>query len=412
MPQMRPPARHCAAGLLPSAMLLLALGACKEQNHYAAPPPPKVAVVHPEQRKITRYLEATGNTAPVNSVDLVARVQGFLQDVSYKDGDEAKKGDILFTIEPLPYQSKLQQAQAAESQQQAVVKHADAEYTRQAALGRSDFASQSGVEQALSDRDSARAALQQAQANTQQAAINYTYTRVTAPFSGVVTARLVSVGQLVGGNDATKLATIVQLDPIYVNFTVSDQDVQRIRTMLAARGKTLRDIGTIPVEVGLQTEEGYPHAGVLDYAAPTVDQGTGTLTVRGVFANTDRVLLPGYYVRVRVPVERDADAILVPEQALGSGQGGRYVLAVTKDNRVEQRNVGVGPSFAEMRVVEGGLTPEDRIIVGGIGRVSPGDLVDPQPASTKAAAAAPQAGTPGTPPGVPAAQPVSTKTPP
>ncbi len=374
----------------PGLVATLLLASCKEPNHYAAPPLPTVIVAHPEQRKVTRYLEATGNTAPVNSVDLVARVPGFLQEISFKDGDAVHKGDILFTIEPRPYQAKLQQAQAAEAQQQALLKQAQAEYVRQSTLGKSDFSSRSSVDQALANRDSASAAVQQAAASTEQAAINYTYTRVIAPFDGVVTQHLVSVGELVGVSDATKLATLVQLDPIYVNFTISEEDVLRIRAALAARGLTVRDIGSIPVEIGLQTETGFPHKGVLDYAAPSVDQSTGTLAVRGVLANGDRALLPGYFARVRVPVQRNADAILVPDVAIGANQGGRYVLVVKPDSVVEQRQVVAGPLYGDMRAIESGLKPDDRVIVAGLQRAVPGEKVEARlgtPGESHAAAA-------------------------
>jgi RND family efflux transporter MFP subunit len=381
----------CASRVVAIATAMpLVLVSCKDRNQYAAPGPVKVMVALPVQQKITRYLEVTGNTTVVNSVDLVARVQGFLEEISFKDGADVHKGDPLFTIEPQPYEAKLQQAQAGEGQQQALVKQAEAEYKRLSALGRNDFASQSSVEQALATRDSAKAALQQAQANTQQAAITYAYTRVTAPLDGVVTAHLASVGELVGGNEPTKLATIVQLDPIYVTFTINEPDVLRIRGDLARRGLTVRDIGSVPVEVGLQTEAGYPHAGVLDYAAPIVDQSTGTLPVRALLKNADRVLLPGYFVRVRVPVQRDVEATMVPEPALGAGQGGRYVLVVTPDNVVEQRSVEAGPLYGEMRVIEAGLKPAERVIVAGMQRAVPGQKVDPQlqPAEVSAAPAA------------------------
>ena len=185
----------------------------------------------------------------------------------------------------------------------------------------------------MATRNTDRANLLGAQANTQLAAINYTYTRVTAPFDGIVTAHLVSVGEVVGGNEMTKLATIVQLAPIYVNFSISEQDEQRIRAAMAAKGITRDTLGPVPVEAGLQTETGYPHAGTLDYVAPMVDATTGTLAVRAVFANKEHVLLPGSFVRVRVPLQRDVPALLVPDVALGADQGGRYVLVVGADDR-------------------------------------------------------------------------------
>ena len=181
-------------------------------------------------------------------------------------------------------------------------------------------------------RDTAQANVAQAQANTQIAAINYSYTRVLAPFDGRVSAHLVSVGDLVG-TQPTKLATIVQIKPIYVTFNVSEQVVIRIRGDALREGRRVESIQTIPVEIGLQGETGYPHRGHMDYVAPTVDPSTGTLMARGVLENADGVLLPGYFARVRVPLETGVEALLVPDAALGGDQGGRYLLVVGAGSR-------------------------------------------------------------------------------
>jgi RND family efflux transporter MFP subunit len=354
------------------------LAGCEDKNRYVPPPPPKVTVASPLQQKITLYLEATGNVQAINSVDLMARVQGFLQEIDYKDGTTVKKGDTLFVVEPQPYQVKLQQAQAAEQGAQAQLVQSATEYTRQARLGKSDYAAQSIVDQARAKRDADQSNLDQAHTNTQLAAINLGYTKVTAPFDGIVSVHLASVGALVGSSQPTKLASIVQFDPIWVNFTISEQEVQRIRRNLAERHMGLEDVGNIPVEVGLQTEQGYSHMGKLDYINPGVDPATGTLTVYGIFANTDRALLPGYFVRVRVPIQRDVPSTLVPDAALGSDQAGRYLLVVNGDDVVEQRHVETGPVEGELRVIKSGLKPDDRVVVAGLLRAIPGEKVDPQ----------------------------------
>ena len=382
---MKPVSPLCAALLdrwhvgrrIVGCLALVALAAC-EQNTFVAPPPPKVDVALPVRQPITRYLEATGNTAPIKSVDLVARVQGFLQSIDYTDGDFVKEGQTLFTIEPETYKLKLEQAQAAEAGAQASLKQAQADFKRQSDLVARQAVSQATLENSTSARDNAQANLQQAQVNTKIAQVNYGYTRVTAPFNGVVSTHLVSVGELVGVASPTQLATIVALDPIYVNFNVSEQDVLRIRASAARRGLTSADLKRVPIEVGLQTESGYPHSGRLDYASPTVNQSTGTLAVRGVIPNADRVLLPGYFVRVRVPIEKQADALLVPDTSLGSDQGGRYVLVVTAANMVEQRKVKIGPRDNGLRVIESGLKPDDRVVIAGLLRVIPGEKVAPQ----------------------------------
>lgn len=359
------------------ALIAVLLAGC-EQNTYVAPPPPKVDVVLPVQRTITRYLEETGNTAPIKSVDLVARVQGFLELIDYKDGDFVKEGAPLFAIEPETYKLKLDQARAAEAGAQASLKQAEADYRRQVDLVARQAVAQATLDTSTSNRDNAQANLQQAQANTRIAEVNFGYTKVTAPFDGIVSAHLVSIGELVGASSPTQLATIVALDPIYVNFNVNEQDVLRVREEARRRGLTAADLKSVPVEVGLQTETGYPHRGKLDYAAPTINQTTGTLAVRGVIPNPDRVLLPGYFVRVRVPVDKQPSALLVPDTALGSDQSGRYLLVVTTENVVEQRKVQTGPLEGDLRVIESGIKPEDRVVAAGLLRAVPGQKVDPQ----------------------------------
>jgi RND family efflux transporter MFP subunit len=366
------------------------LSAC-EQNSFVPPPPPKVEVAPPLQRAITRYLDATGNTAPIKNVDLVARVQGVLQAISYQDGTLVKEGTSLFTIEPETYKLKLEQAQAAEAGAQASLKQAEADFKRQVDLVQRQAVSQAVLDTSTSTRDNAQANLQQAEANTKIAAVNYGYTNVVAPFDGIVSAHLVSVGELVGASSPTPLASIVALDPIYVNFNVNEQDVLRIREEARRRGMTANDLKSLPIEVGLQTDTGFPHKGKLDYAAPTINLSTGTLAVRGVLPNPDRVLLPGYYVRVRVPIDQQKDALLVPDASLGSDQAGRYLLVVNGDNVVEQRKVRTGQlEEGNLRVIESGLKGDDRVVIAGLLRAIPGQKVDPQlkkiesqPASSK-----------------------------
>jgi len=370
----------CIGGADAAAIVfsLVLLTGC-EQNAFVPPPPPSVDVAVPAQRSITRYLDATGNTAPIKSVDLVARVQGVLQAINYQDGAFVKEGTTLFTIEPQTYQYKLEQAQAAEAGAQASLKQAEADYKRQVDLVARQAVSQATLDTSTSTRDNAQANLLQAQANTKIAAVNFGYTNVTAPFDGIVSAHLVSVGELVGASSPTQLASIVALDPIYVNFNVNEQDVLRIRAEALKRGVTVAELRQLPVEVGLQTEAGYPHKGKLDYIAPILNQSTGTLPVRGLLPNPDRVLLPGYFVRVRVPYDKQENALLVPDVSLGSDQSGRYMLVVNGDDVVEQRKVQTGPLDGDLRVIEDGLKPDDKVVVAGLLRVIPGQKVAPKP---------------------------------
>jgi RND family efflux transporter MFP subunit len=333
-----------------------------------------VTVAAPVEQTVTSYLEATGKTVAVNSVDLVARVQGFLQEINYVDGAFVKKGTLLFTIEPELYELKVEAAKSSVTAAQAKLTEAEAAFKRQAELIAKHSTPQSEYDRALAQRVSALADLQSAQADEKAAEINLGYTKVTAPFDGVVIERKVSLGQLVFGADAdspTVLATVVQFDPIYVIFNVG---VLRIRADLASRGQTASaNLVGLPVEVGLQSESDNPHKGKLDYITPIVNPTTGMLTARASLANGDEALLPGYSVRGRVPLR--AQALLVPDVVLGNDQSGRYVLVVNKDSVVEKRKVEQGQLVGNLRVIEKGLTKDDRVIVGGMHAI-PGQKVD------------------------------------
>jgi len=359
--------------------LSAALAACKEENKYEPPPTPKVGVAAPTKRPVTRYLELTGNTVALDKVELVARATGFLREINYKDGSTVKKGDVLFVIEPAPYEAKVLQQEAELAAAKAAADYAEAEFQRQYALSQTtQFGWQSKFYEAQKNRDEKRANLQKAQAALELAKIDLGYTKVTAPFD-IVTTHLAAVGALVGGGSSpTALATILRLDPIYVTANFSEQDVLRI--IADPSGISTADLGKIPIELGVMTETGYPYKGVIDYIAPQVDPSTGTLRLRGVFSNPDFALLPGFFAHLRVPPSQgpEQEALLVPETALGSDQAGRYVLVVDKENLVDKRSVTIGPAVDDMRVIEKGLGPEDRVIVAGLMRAIPGQKVSPE----------------------------------
>ena len=364
-------------GILAAMAASMLVAACGQNNTYVAPPPPKVIVTSPVAQTVTRYFETTGNATAINTANLVARVPGFLTEIAYQDGAAVKQGTHLFSIEPEPYRLKLQQAQAAEAAAEATVAQTQAEYDRQQELASRQVNTKTALDNATANRDSAKAKLLSAQADTKQAQINLDYTRVIAPFDGIVTARQVSIGELVGGSGAQVLATIVQLNPIYVNFNASERDVLRVRDLLNKRGETAADLMGSPIEVGLQTDVGYPHKGKLNYIAPIVNPATGTLAARAEFSNEARLMLPGFFARVRVPMEQ-SPALLVPTVALGSDQAGRYLLVVDGDNVVQQRKVAVGPVVGELTVIESGLKADEKVIVSGLLRAIPGQKVDPQ----------------------------------
>jgi RND family efflux transporter MFP subunit len=384
------------SGPLPACLRLIALllalaliGGCEEKNTFVAPPPPKVTVAKPVRKTVTDYLDLTGNTQAINTVKLVARVEGYLEGLHFQDGADVRKGDLLFTIQPDQYEAQLAQAKANVAAQQAALFNAETEFARYSRLFEQKAAAATDVDNWRFQRDSARAALASAQAQVELAQLNLSYTKVTAPFNGRMGRHLVDVGNVVGaGGEETPLAEINQIDPIYVYFTINELDLLRIRERQMEAGGGDYRTRPVPVFAGLANEEGYPHEGRIDFAAISVDPSTGTLLLRGIFANPDRVLLPGLFVRLRLPVGRDKDAILVPEVALGLDQIGRYVLVVDDKNVVERRAVKVGQAFEEMRVIADGLTGDERVVVNGLLRAIPGREVTPE---TQTATAQPAA---------------------
>ncbi|MGO6677305.1 efflux RND transporter periplasmic adaptor subunit [Rhizobium leguminosarum] len=354
---------------------------CEESgNTYVAPPPPPVRVAQPIQQPVTLYFELTGNTAPLNSVDIEARVQGYVQSIDYQDGMTVMKGTKLFGIERNTYQAQLDQAKASLASQQASQVGAQQEYDRQLNLSKQQVTTQTAVDSAKATLDEANASILNAQANLDLATINLGYTEVLAPFDGTVTDHLVDIGALVGVSGPTKLASIVQTDPLYAYFNVSETQVLMIKETLARQGRTFKqtDLPSIPAEVGLQTEEGYPHKGHLDYVSPQLDASTGTLQVRALFDNKDHAMLPGLFVRVRVPVGHNDKALLVRDDAIGTNQLGSYLLVLGKDDVVEQKQVKTGQREGALRVIDSGLDPADWVVTQGIQQAIPGSKVTPE----------------------------------
>jgi multidrug efflux system membrane fusion protein len=361
-------------------VVALSLAACKDtRNTYAPPPPPRVDVAQPARKPVTAYFALTGNTAAINSVDLVARVQGFLTSIDYADGAGVDKGAQLFTIEKDTYQAQLDQAKANVESAKAAEVNAKANYQRQSTLAKQDFASQATLDSARASYEQAVGSTLASQASLEVANINFGYTTILAPFDGVVTTHLVDIGSLVGVSGPTKLATIVQLNPIYVNFNVSEAQVLQVKQNFVKQGRALNntEFQTIPVEIGLQGEEGYPHKGHLDYVSPQVDPSTGTLSVRGVFENKDRALLPGFFARVRVPISSPKESLLIPDIAIGVNQEGSYVLVLGKDDVIEQKLVKPGQRVGRLRAIDSGIDAEDWVVTAGIQFATPGAKVEP-----------------------------------
>jgi RND family efflux transporter MFP subunit len=355
-------------------LAIASLAACRAEQAQA-PPPPAVTVSQPVRRTVIDSLQATGNTRAFLSVQLVARVEGYLEKVLFRDGQAIKKGQLLFVIQRDTYRATLQQQEGNVLAQKAALAHADIELERYQELSRRKAASQQDVETWHYNRDAARAALLTARAQRDLAKLNLGYTAISAPFDGRVDRHLVDVGNLVGsGGAATALAQVTQLDPIYVYFSVSERDI----APFIARRSRLEEPGRQPPEVfaGLAGEEGYPHRGQLDFAATSVDVSTGTLLLRGLFPNPDGRMLPGQYARLKVPVGEERSALLVPQVAVRSDQEGSYALLVNAEGVVQRRGVETGSRHEDLVVIESGLTGQEWVVVKGVLKAVPGRKVE------------------------------------
>jgi RND family efflux transporter MFP subunit len=362
------------------AALAVGLVACKPENKFMPPPPAEISVGVPLQQEVAPFEVLTGNTVAFATVDLVARVEGFLISQNYVDGSIVKKGDLLFMIEQTMYKAKVTEAQAQLDGAKALLVQAEAEFTRQETLLRQNVSAQATYDVAKAKRDNARANVENAEGNLTIAQTNLSYTTVLAPFDGIVSKHLVSVGELVGASTATKLATIVQLDPMYVTFNMSEQDVLQIRANLKQRRLDVEELAKIPLSIGLMNEDGFPHQGNLNYVSPEIDATTGTILVRGLFKNPNHDLIPGFFVRVKVPKGLGASAsLLVPNRVIAEDQAGKYLLTVNKDNVVEQVRITTGQLLpGGLRVVTTGLKADDRVVLSTNARAIPGGKVVPK----------------------------------
>jgi len=374
-----------AAWLLIAIGMVGAVGGCRENTSNATVAPPVVTVAKAVTQTVTEYLTFTGNTAPINAVTLVARVEGYLEKNHFMDGSRVKKGDLLFTIQPDQYKAQLQQAEASLAAQKASLWHANTELVRYSKLLKEDAATQTQVDQWRYQKEAAEAGVLNAQAQVELAKLNLSYTTVKAPFDGRIGRHLVDPGNLVGtAGQQTALGQIDQLDPIYVYFTINERELLRvIERQKPTAGPTIEQ-RRIPVYFGLSNEDGYPHEGRLDFASVNVAPTTGTLQLRGIFPNLDHTVLPGLFVRVRVPALQKRDALLVPGDALSFDQQGEFLLVVDEHNVVERRGVKTGPQVGELLVIAEGLKPDDLVIVEGLLQAIPGRTVTTQLAASNA----------------------------
>ncbi len=345
--------------------------------------PPTVTVSQPAQEQVAEFIDLTGTVAPSKTVDLVARVSGYLDSVNFQEGSFVEAGRVLFVIEPEPYKEQLQAAQAS-------LLRARSEYERQVELMKEQATSLSNLEKWQSERD-------QAAAQVALARINLSYTEVKAPFSGRISRRLVDPGNLVGPGATVKLATLDQLVPIYVNFSLNERDALRIRQSMRQRGRDPQFLlGKMPVWAGLPIEEGFSQEGRIDYIDTGVNPSTGTILMRASFTNENWTLFPGLFARVRFPLSLPEPTLVLPNTAIGNDQEGDYVLVLDRDDVVVRRGIAKGPRTASGWAIRSGVTAHDRVIINGLIKARPGSKVTPAsvtpvpPPPPKAASIAPR----------------------
>lgn len=367
---------------------LFAVAACDDTNTYVEPPPPKVTVAAPAVMEITDYLHFTGVTRAAAVVELRARVPGTLQTVSFEPGSYVEAGDPLFVINQREYQADLEIAKAQLQSARAQQVEADKALERARELIQRGNVSQARLDEAEATALSAAAEVAVKEATLRQAELNLEYTDIRAPIKGRIGRNLVDAGNLVGEGEATHLATITDIDPMYVYFNINERDLLTVMARMRAQtgAGTPQQPGDFKVEMSIGGTEDYVFAGRMDFAESSLNPDTGTLQLRAHFANPppQPVLLPGLFARLRVPVAQRPDMPLVSERAIGLDQAGRYVYVLGAENVIEKRPIVTGQLIDGLRVIEDGLAAGEKVVVNGIQRARDGATVAPEEAEMAA----------------------------
>jgi RND family efflux transporter MFP subunit len=383
---------HLATIVLRLAALIFVVASCFPVGILAADAPaapPAVTVSQPIRRELAEWDEYTGQFAAKEYVEIRARVSGYLTEIHFADGQIVKEGDLLFVIDPRPYEATLAAARAQLAQANAQVDLATQQLNRSAELRKKDFEPASNYDQRVSDLKVATAATESAKAAIRSAELNVGFTRITAPLTGRISNHQVSVGNLVSGSDSAAtpaLTTIVSLDPIYFYFDMSEGDYLTYQRATAA-GKLDEARDSSPVYVRLTDETEWPRRGLLNFIDNQVDRGAGTIRARATFANSDFFVTPGQFGRIRIAASERYNAILIPDGAVVTDQSRKVVMTVKDDGTVEPKVVRPGPMTDDgLRIIRSGLAPTDRVIINGLVRARPGAKVTPQPGKIETAA--------------------------
>jgi RND family efflux transporter MFP subunit len=349
---------------------------------------PEVVVSQPVVKEIVDYEDFTGQTRALADVEVRARVTGYLEKVLFTEGAEVKKGDPLFVIDPRPYSALLHSAEGSLAQDRATLDLAKTEFARAEQLMPKNAIAGTDYDQAKNAVEVAKARIKSSEAAVETAKLNLDFCSIVAPIDGRISRQLIDPNNMVQA-DQTPLTTIVTIDPIYAYFDEDERTMLRVRRLIRdGKVKSIRD-AKISVLLGLADEEGFPHEGVVNFVDNRVDLSTGTLRLRGVFPNPKRILSPGMFVRIRVPIGDPHPSLLISEQALGSDQGQKFVYVVNKQNEVSYRRVEVGMLQDGLRVIQKGLAAGERVVVSGLQRIRPGIKIEPKMAAEMSAQAGP-----------------------
>ena len=380
-----------AAKVAMALALACFIASCGErQQQGGAPPPPTVTVAKPIKRTVFDFDEYVGRFTAINSVEVRARVSGYLDKLHFKDGQLVKQGDLLFTIDKRPFQNTLDQARANLVQAQSNVAYTEADYTRGQALVRDKTITDQTFEQRAQAFRNAKASVTANEAAVRQAELDLEFTELRAPVNGRIGDRRVSPGNLVTGGtsgNTTMLATIVSIDPIYFEFTFDEASYLRYER-LAKKGEDIASRNaSVQVAIKLIDESDFDHEGRMDFVDNVIERATGTIRGRAVFANPSEVFTPGMFARVRVPGSPPYEGLLVPDIAVGTEQARRYVVVVDDQDTARIKYVTLGQLTSDgLRVIKEGLGPDDRVVVNGLMQARPGTKVHAEEQGTKPAA--------------------------
>jgi len=383
--------------LIVPLLLSLVLPACKRGQSPAGGPPqaqvPEVTVALPIARRLTDWDEFTGRLTAREKVDVRPRLSGYITEVSFKEGTEVKAGDLLFTIDPRPYEAIVDRAEAVLAQAKTASDLAAVEAKNANALRQGQAISQEESERRLKSAAGEQAAVRGAEAALRAAQLDVEFTQVRAPITGRISDARVTVGNLVTGGtrDSTLLTTIMAQDPIYCDIEVDERSALKYREMHKSGERKSAMFVNIPAEMALVTQTGWPHKGEIDFVDNQINPATGTIRARAVFPNPDRLMSPGFFAKVRIPGSGEYEALLIRDSAVGDDQGSSFVWVIDAEDKAVYRPITLGPLLEGMRVVRSGLKADERVVVLGLMSVRNGVKVkptqaemEPKPATTKA----------------------------